>query len=154
MKVAAIDPGTRVVGYCILERSKRRLRVRAMGSIRPKSKPVHKRLEEIHAALKRLFLRHRPAHLVVEKAYLGKNAATAIRLGEARGVVLAAGGAAKLFEYPAVEAKRAVAANGRAAKSAVQRTIQLLLGLKRPPGEDEADAAALAVCHATRELGW
>ena len=108
------------------------------------------------AGLDRVLRKHRPAHVAVEKAYVGRNAAAALRLGEGRGVALAAAAraGAELFEYTASESKRAVTANGNAAKSAVQRAIQLILALQRPPRPDAADAAALAICHATQHLGW
>lgn len=156
MKIAAIDPGTRVVGYCVLEWRKRRLRVVDLGAVRPKSRPAHRRLAEIQAALERLFARHRPEHVAVERAFVGRNAASALRLAEGRGVALAAAAraGAEVFEYAASETKRAVTSNGRAVKSDVQRSIQLLLGLTAPPAPDAADAAALALCHAARKLGW
>ena len=156
MKIAAIDPGTRVVGYCIVEWRKRRLRVLEMGTIRPGARQVPKRLNEILRSLEKLFRRHRPAEVVVEKAYVGKNAATAIRLGEGRGLVLAAaaGVGADVHEITAVESKKAATGNGRAAKSAVQRGVQLLLGLDELPQSDEADAAALAICRANDLWGW
>ncbi|MHC4605465.1 MAG: crossover junction endodeoxyribonuclease RuvC [Planctomycetota bacterium] len=155
MKIIAIDPGTLKVGYCVLDCRNRRFRSVAMDTIRPRSKEIHKRLKEIEAALDRLFRRHRPAHIVLERAYVGRNANAALRLGEGRGVALAAAGRtrAEVFEYTAMEAKRAVTATGRAAKSAVQRSVQLLLGLKKPPEQDASDACALAICHASKHLG-
>ena len=156
MRFAAIDPGTRKVGYCILDWHNRKLRPLAMGTIRAKSAKIHKRLQEIEAELDRLFRRHRPKQVVIERVYMGKNAASALRLGESRGVTLAAAAraGADVFEYTATEAKRAVSSNGQAAKSAVQRGVQLLFGMKDPPESDSADAAALGICHASKKLGW
>jgi crossover junction endodeoxyribonuclease RuvC len=156
MKIAAVDPGTRKVGYCILERRGRRIRVAAVGTIQPRAKAIHKRLKEIEASLDRLFRRHRPKHVVVERAYVGRNASAALRLGEGRGVALAAAGRAnaQLFEYTAQEAKRTVTSKGRAAKSAVQRNVQLILGMKKPLDADASDAAALALCHVSKQLRW
>ena len=90
MKIAAIDPGTRAVGYCILEWRNRRLRIKDMGTLRLRSRSVAARLGELLNSLETLFRRHRPAHVAIEKAFVGRNPASAIRLGEGRGVALAA----------------------------------------------------------------
>lgn len=127
-----------------------------MGTIRPRSRQLHVRLREIHRSLRRLLDRHRPEHVALEKAFFGRNPSAALRIGEGRGAALAAAGRAgtKLFEYTAMQSKRAVTAGGRASKSAVQRSVKLLLGMNRLPSPDEADAAALAICHVTRHWGW
>lgn len=156
MKFVAIDPGTRKTGYCVMEWKDRRLRPVAMGTFSVRSKKIQRRLRELQVALEKLFGKHRPAHVAVERSFVGKNASSSLRLAEGRGVVLAAAGRAKaeVFEYAPAEVKRAVTANGNAAKSAVQRSIQLLFDLERPPEPDTADAAAVAICHAASQLGW
>lgn len=156
MKIAGIDPGTRIVGYFVLDCERRRIRTVAYGTIQPRRRAIHLRLQEILAALDTLFQLHRPEHVALERAFVGRNSAAALRLAEGRGVALACAGKvnAKLFEYTALEAKRAVSTQSRASKSSIQRSVQLLLGLKTPPESDSADAAALALCHASRHLGW
>ena len=147
--IAAIDPGTRKVGFCVVDGTGRAV---DLGVIATSSKALPDRLLEIQDGIDRLFARHRPAEVAVETPYVGRNAASALVLAAGRALALtsAARVGARVFEYTAPEAKRAVTGTGAAGKSSVQRMIQLLLGLASPPPPDAADAAALALCHQGR----
>jgi crossover junction endodeoxyribonuclease RuvC len=150
MVIAAVDPGTHKCGYCLLAPEGTRLRLVEMGTIEAGGGTRAARLLEVHDRLAELFARHRPSEVVVERAYVGRNPQTAIVLGEARGLALlcAQRVGARVVEITAPEAKRAMTLNGMSGKDAVQRTVQLLLGLKTPPPPDTADAVALALTHA------
>lgn len=149
--IAAIDPGTKKVGYCVLDAKGRAME---MGVIEPKVKDLPGRLRWILDELDRLFARVRPSEVAVETPYVGRNASSALTLagGRALAMVSAARIGAKVYEYSAPEAKKAVTTNGLSSKSGVQRVIQLLLGLDEPPPADAADAAALALLHHGRRL--
>src|SRR5262245_45141790 len=90
-----------------------------------------------------------PAAVALERAFVARNVQSALRLGEARGAVLAAVGAtgAALHEYAPAAVKLAAVGDGRADKGAIGRGVALRLGLGRPPVADAADALALALCH-------
>lgn len=147
--VAAIDPGTRKVGFCVVDAAGRAVE---MGVIATRGKSLPERLLQIQDGIDKLFARHRPVEVAVETPFVGRNAASALTLAAGRALALtsAARVGAKVFEYTAPEAKRAVTGSGAAGKSSVQRVIQLLLGLASPPPPDAADAAALAICHQGR----
>ena len=147
--IAAIDPGTRKLGFCIVDGAGRAIE---MGVISPAGKSLPERLLQIQDGIDRLFARHRPSEVAVETPYVGRNAASALTLAAGRALALtsAARVGAKVFEYTAPEAKRAVTGSGASGKSSVQRVIQLLLGLASLPSPDAADAAALAICHQGR----
>ena len=53
-----------------------------------------------------------------------------------------------MFEYAARYVKKAVVGRGDADKAQVQLMVRVLLGLRETPGQDAADALALALCHA------
>lgn len=144
--IAAIDPGTRKVGFCVVDGAGRAI---DLGVIEPKGRDLPDRLLQIQDAIDRLFARHRPSEVAVETPYVGRNAASALVLAAGRALAMtsAARVGAKVFEYTAPEAKRAVTGTGAAGKSSVQRMVQLLLGLGSPPPPDAADAAALALLH-------
>jgi crossover junction endodeoxyribonuclease RuvC len=144
--IAAIDPGTRKVGFCVVDGAGRAVE---MGVISSRGRTLPERLLHIQDGIDRLFARHRPAEVAVETPYVGRNAASALVLAAGRALAMtsAARVGARVFEYSAPEAKRAVTGTGAAGKSSVQRMIQLLLGLASPPPPDAADAAALALCH-------
>ena len=79
---------------------------------------------------------------------MGINAASAQRLGEARGAILVAFAAASVpvRELAPARVKRALAGRGDASKAAIQRLVTHLLRLPRTPSPDAADALALALC--------
>ena len=94
---------------------------------------------------------HRPACVAVEDVFHGRNARSALKLGQVRGVALLAAAQAGLpvAEYAAATVKQAVVGYGRADKRQVQQMVALLLGLDEPPSpHDVSDALAVAVCHA------
>lgn len=95
-------------------------------------------------------LNHRPVHVAVEETIYVQNFRTAQILGMARGsaIATAAKGGFPIFEYPPLRIKQAVAGFGRASKEQVARQIEALCKLAETPAYDEADAAAVALCHA------
>jgi crossover junction endodeoxyribonuclease RuvC len=88
----------------------------------------------------------------VEQVFLavGVSPRSALVLGQARGVALAAASARKIpvHEYNTRTIKLAVTGHGGAVKRDVQVMVRQLLGLERVPPQDAADALAAAVCHA------
>jgi crossover junction endodeoxyribonuclease RuvC len=93
---------------------------------------------------------HRPAFAAVERLFFSTNRSTAMRVSEARGVLLCAlaGAGIPVAEYTPNEVKEAVAGYGAARKPQVLRMTMQLLSLDRIDGPDDvADACAIAVCH-------
>jgi len=92
--------------------------------------------------------RVRPDEVSLEQVFAGASPRSALVLGQARGVALAAAARAGLavFEYAPAEVKLAFTGNGRAGKEQMVRTARSLLGVAAEAA-DEADALALAVCH-------
>lgn len=140
-RILAFDPGTRAVGFAVLDANGRGVTLRACGTLRPRG------LHDIHAQALRLVRRHRPNAVVVERAFLGVNPRTLMKLSEARAALLLAADAAPTAEYSPAEIKRAVAAHGAASKSQIQKTVAGLFHLKAVPETDAADAVALGLCH-------
>ncbi len=149
--VLGIDPGTAATGYGLIARSGDRAELRDHGVIRtsPERTPPE-RLLEIHARVAELIERHRPSEIVVEKIFLGRNARSAMAVGQARGVVLLAAGEAgvAVYEYTPQQVKQAVAGYGRATKDQIQEVLRDSLDLPKPPRPHHAaDAIAVALCH-------
>jgi crossover junction endodeoxyribonuclease RuvC len=112
------------------------------------------RLVAIADALDGLIARHVPAALALERLYFNKNAKTAMRVSEARGVAMLCAARAGLVvaEYTPQEVKLSVTGTGSADKQQVQRMLALVLGLAEPITQDNvADAVAIALAHAQRE---
>jgi len=116
----------------------------------PPSDPLPSRLASLHEEITTLLAELRPDAVAVERLFFQVNARTAMSVGQASGVVLAAAAKAgcEVAQYTPNEVKQAVAGYGSAPKEQVQRMVQSLLGLpERPKPADAADALALALCH-------
>jgi len=150
VKVLGIDPGARVTGYGVVEGRSARLRHVAHGVLRPQSAALAARLAEIQRGLAQVIAEHGPEIAVVERVFVGRSARSALVLGQARGVALAAAAAAGMAveELSAAQIKRAVAGSGAADKAQVQRVVTRLLALPAAPPRDAADALAAAICRA------
>jgi crossover junction endodeoxyribonuclease RuvC len=148
MIVLGIDPGSRRCGWGVVERRGGRLAVLASGVLAPGDRPVPERLAAILGGLDEVIARFSPAECSVERVFSGASARSALVLGQARGVALAAAARAGLpvFEYAPAAVKLAFTGSGRASKEQMVRTARTLLGVA-PRLADEADALALAVCH-------
>ena len=151
MLVLGVDPGASATGYGMVARSDGMLQAVEYGSITTSSAdPFPSRLQHIFCRLAELIRRHQPDVAAVETLVYAKNAQTAFKLGQVRGVALLAAveGGLAVAEYTPKQVKHAVTGYGAAGKSQVQRMVQTLLGLREPPRSfDAADALAAAICH-------
>ena len=149
MRVLGIDPGSLATGYGVVSVEGSTLRRIAGGTIRAKGDTLADRLAYLQRELARAIAELSPETAALETIFSAKNARSALVLGHARGVALAACGTAGLgpAEYTPQQVKAAVTGYGRADKSQVMQMVQRLLGLVEPPPSDEADALAVAICH-------
>lgn len=146
-----VDPGSRFTGYAVLRRRGRQLIREASGRIKlPPNQPPEVRFAQLLEELDQVMVATSPGVVAVEDIFTHRNARSALMLGQARGVVLAAAGRRSLqvFAYPPATIKKAVAGHGRADKGQIRRMVRVLLGLEEVPAVDEADALAAAICHA------
>jgi len=151
LRILGIDPGSLVTGYGVVERRGAAVHHVAHGTLRPpRTAALAARLAAIQQGIREVIAAHRPDSAVVEQVFVASNARTALVLGQARGVALAALSAAglRVDELSPQEVKRAVVGTGGARKAQVQRMVQRLLALERVPAEDAADALAAALCRA------
>ena len=154
MRVLGIDPGYATTGYAVVERTRGTLAPVVIGAIRtPAKAPQADRLAQLRRELLGIIQEHTPVAVAVERLFFSVNARTAMSVGQASGVALAAAGEAGLqvTEYTPTEVKQSVTGTGTAPKSQVQSMIASLLRLDEPPTPaDAADACALAICHLNR----
>ena len=139
-----------MTGFGVVERIGPRFVHVAHGTIRPRrGSALAARLAFLQQALVELILRERPDVAAVERVFVAASPRAALVLGHARGVALAAVGAAGLavHEYAPSQIKQAVTGTGAADKRQVQTMVQRLLVLALPPPRDAADALAAALCH-------
>jgi crossover junction endodeoxyribonuclease RuvC len=150
MRVIGIDPGSRVCGYGVLESRNGDISHLASGSITPgHGLPLYQRLKIIYESLLKVIGEHSPEAMSIEDIFFAKNAKSAIKLGEARGVALlaASNSGIAIFEYPPKKVKLALTGSGRASKGDVRRMLSIILGVSEFETEDASDALAIALCH-------
>jgi crossover junction endodeoxyribonuclease RuvC len=152
MRILGIDPGSRVLGYAVVDSDDaRRLRYVECGVVEAqRGDPLEGRLAEIARGLEEVIAELAPHTVAAEDVFAAMNARTALLLGQARGAALAVCGRAglRVHAYAPALVKQAVTGRGRAPKLQVARMVQALLGLRRLPRADAADALAVAVAHA------
>jgi len=151
MRILGIDPGSAVTGFGVLDSDGGKLVHIAHGTLRPsRNSPVAARLHYLHDAVATVMCDHAPDVAAVEQVFVSVSPRSALVLGQARGVALAAvsAGGAAVVEYSASRIKQAVTGSGRAGKRQVQNMVRRLLELDRLPPSDAADALAAAICHA------
>ncbi len=150
-RILGIDPGSRATGYGIIDVRGNSMVPVAWGVIRTDaSDSFPDRLFKIHEDLGRLILQHRPTEAAVENVFLAKNAASALKLGQARGAAIVAcrSHGVPVHEYSAKEIKTAATGYGAAPKEQVGGMVCRLLGIREAVPPDASDALAMAFCRA------
>jgi len=148
--VLGIDPGSRKMGWAVIAPRGTGVRHIASGCINLNvHAPLAERLGALLGELQALFARHAVTELAIEAAFVHDNPHTALVLGQARGlpIALAAQRGLPVHEYPPALVKRRIVGSGRAEKGQMREMVRILLSLPELPGEDEADALAVAIAH-------
>ncbi|HWP03868.1 MAG TPA: crossover junction endodeoxyribonuclease RuvC [Gemmatimonadaceae bacterium] len=164
MRVLGIDPGSAATGYGVVEAAtERTVGTNALGATvlgykllecgvlrTPPRAELPARLRELHEGVSELIDRYRPDVVAVESVFYGRNARSALALGQARGIVLlaAAQRGREVRELPPAEIKKAVTGTGAATKEQVQYMLARLLNLREAPRPaDASDGVAAAVAY-------
>ena len=149
VRILGIDPGSRCTGYGIIEQQGQKLFWIAHGKIVTEGHELSSRLLQIHEQLKSVIGCYQPQDSAIEEVFMYRNAQSALKLGQARGAAIVATVSQGIptTEYSARQIKQAVVGYGAATKDQVQNMIKMLLGLKKIPESDSADALAIAICH-------
>lgn len=155
MLILGIDPGSRITGFGIINSVGGRNEYVTSGCIRIKGDGLPERLKQVYAGVDEVIGRYCPQEMAIEQVFMAKNADSALKLGQARGVAIVVGANHDLpvYEYAARKVKQAVVGKGSADKSQVQHMVMHLLKLPGLPQVDAADALAVALCHANTRLG-
>jgi crossover junction endodeoxyribonuclease RuvC len=149
MKILGIDPGSIITGFGLIEIRNKQPHYVASGAIRIKAHEPYLKLKEIYQGLSEIILQYHPNTTAIEQTFMNKNAASALKLGQARGAAMVALAMHDLevAEYSAKQVKQAVVGYGAAAKDQVAHMVKTLLKLKHALQTDAADALAVALCH-------
>lgn len=148
-----MDPGSRITGYGVVERSGRSLRCVDCGTIAGGEGGLPDRLVTVYDGLQAVVETYHPDAVVIENAFLGRNVKAMAVMSQTRGVLVLAARRARLpvFEYAPREIKRAVVGTGRASKAQIAYMVGSLLGLSEGGlPRDATDSLAAALCHLHR----
>jgi crossover junction endodeoxyribonuclease RuvC len=148
MKVLAIDPGYDRLGIAVVEGNASAPILVWSDCIVPEKGSRELRLAHILEAVTSAISIHAPDILALEKLFFSTNKKTALGVAEARGVVLAAAGTAKIpvIECSPQEVKMSVTGYGSATKAAIARMIPRLISLSLEKRlDDELDAIAVGI---------
>lgn len=152
MRILGIDPGLQKTGWGIIEAVDNRLHFVTCGLIKTDSDlTLPERLAQIDLGMQEVLAEHKPGEAAVEETFVNMNASSSLKLQCARGVamVVPARMGLPVHEYPANLVKKAVVGNGHATKDQVEMMVRTLIPtVGRALGADEADAIAIAICHA------
>jgi crossover junction endodeoxyribonuclease RuvC len=151
MRVLGLDPGLRHTGWGVIDVDGNRLTHVADGvASAPTDLPMGERLVALFRQLGEVLERFHPDEAAVEETFVNRNAASTLKLGLARGVVLLAPAerGVPVAEYSTNLVKKSVVGAGHAEKGQVQLMVRHLLPGCAVVKADAADALAVAICHA------
>lgn len=152
MVIIGVDPGYAIVGIGAIELKGSKFRTLDYGAITTEAgEKTTSRLRQIYNGMTFYLNKYKPDCVSIEELFFNSNKTTAIKVAQARGVILLAATNAGIpvYEYTPLQVKQSVTGYGRADKTQVQTMIKMLLHLdKIPKPDDAADALALAICHA------
>ena len=150
MFVLGVDPGLSRCGYGVIQRKDGKEIALAAGIIEtPTEMETPSRLTLLRDEIRQLIVEYRPAVVAIERVLFQHNAATAISVGQAIGIVMTEGISAgcQVVEFSPNEVKQAVAGHGGANKQEMEKMVRMLLGIQTQlKPVDAADALALALC--------
>jgi len=151
IRIIGIDPGLRRTGWGVIEQTGNALAFVASGTIAaPAEGPLAPRLVAIHEGLCEVIGTLKPDEAAVEQTFVNVNAASTLKLGQARGVAMLAPALAGLpvGEYAPNQVKKTLIGAGHGEKRQIRMMVKVLMPRAVFDSDDSADALAIAICHA------
>lgn len=150
MRILGVDPGSQKTGVGIIDVAGNRLTHVHHTVIRCGSGEFSQRLNTLFSELTAIIEEFKPQQAAMEDVFVSKNVSSALKLGQARGALIAACGNQGLIvaPYSPTKVKQSTVGFGKADKAQIQHMIKLLLKPPLPLPEDAADALAVCICHA------
>ncbi|MEK7493722.1 MAG: crossover junction endodeoxyribonuclease RuvC [Patescibacteria group bacterium] len=151
MIIMGIDPGDTLIGFGVIKKTGSNIALVAHGCIAVPSagKTTSQKLHELAEKLGEVLVTHAPTVVGIEDIFFFKNLKTAIKVAQARGVILATCERhnVAVLEFTPLQIKQAVTGYGRAEKKQVQKMVRAILGVQTLFTQDDAaDALAAAIC--------
>ena len=153
MKILGIDPGTRVLGYCIIELLEGKYSLVEAGILKFKKNILKEQILELVDGLDTILEAHNIDEVAIEDIFFAHNPQSVLKLAQFRGaltlkILLSIG---DYDEYTPLQVKKAITGNGKATKEQVAFMVKRLLRIKKEIKPlDITDAMAIAITHAQR----
>ena len=149
MIILGIDPGFDKMGCAVLDKTNAKDKlIHSTCIITNRKDSYEKRLLFIGKKLQEVIAKYKPEVIAVEKIFFTTNQKTALKVAEAKGIVLymAALNDITVIEFTPLEIKMALTGYGRADKEQVKKMVRTILkNAKTPKTDDEIDAIAAAL---------
>ena len=153
MKILGIDPGSRILGYCVLDIKGEQYSLVEAGILKFKKNILKEQIGELIIGLDTILDAHQVDEVAIEDIFYAHNPQTVLKLAQFRGaitlkILLAVG---DYHEYTPLQVKKAITGNGKATKEQVAFMVKRLLKIKKEIKPlDITDAMAIAITHAQR----
>jgi len=153
MNILGIDPGSRNMGYCILEKRGVKNHLLEAGLVKIKSRTLQEQIVEMIEALDLILGSHKIDEVAIEDIFYAFNPQSVIKLAQFRGAlslkILQEVG--YFYEYTPLQVKKALTGNGKATKEQVAFMVKRVLNIKKEIKPlDITDAMAVAITHSQR----
>jgi crossover junction endodeoxyribonuclease RuvC len=152
IRIIGIDPGLRRTGWGVIESDGVRLVYIASGAVTSDADDdLAYRLRALYEGLAGVLATFKPVEAAVEETFVNDNPRATLKLGQARGMALLAPAmkGMAVAEYAPNVIKKTVVGAGHAEKHQIQAMMAFLLPKAKFDSADEADALAIAICHAS-----
>lgn len=148
-RVLAFDPGFERLGAAVIQREQGKEVLLHSECVRTDpAAPFVERLGVLGSAVEALIAQWGPTAIALEDLYFAKNAKTAMKVAEVRGMLsyITASHHLPLFQYTPLQVKVAITGYGQSNKAAVALMIPRLVALPlRKRLDDEMDAIAVGL---------
>ena len=153
MTILGIDPGTRNMGYALVNLENGKITLKEAGLIKIKAEALQFQIPQMVEAFDSIFKNNDIDEVAMEDIFYAHNPKTTIKLAQFRGAIML-----KLLqefgqfsEYTALQVKQAITGNGKAKKEQVAFMVKRLLNIKKEIKPlDITDAIAVAITHSQR----
>jgi crossover junction endodeoxyribonuclease RuvC len=153
MKILGIDPGSRNLGYCVLESSGVKNSLIEAGLIKIKQNQLQEQIIDMVEGIELVLKNHKIDQVAIEDIFFAYNPKSVIKLAQFRGAlslkILQEVG--YFYEYTPLQVKKALTGNGKATKEQVAFMVKRILNIKKEIKPlDITDAIAVAIAHSQR----
>ncbi len=153
MNILGIDPGSRNMGYCILDYDGHKYRLIEAGVLKIKQNQFQEQIVDLMEGLDIIISSNHIDQVAIEDIFFAHNPKSVLKLAQIRGAlslkILQEIG--YFYEYTPLQVKKAITGNGKATKEQVAFMVKRLMGIKKDIKPlDVSDAMAIAITHAQR----